>query len=75
MVELLLRSGASVNKPNDQGVTAFQEAIAQNHLKICEMLFQAGAKVCTTNLYGVQPFFTAAQSGCVNILNFLLSKG
>jgi len=75
MVELLLRSGASVNKLNDQGATAFQEAVMHDHLKVCEMLVHAGAKICTTNIYGAQPFFTAAQCGSINVLNFLLSKG
>ena len=75
MVELLLRCGASVNKTDNQGATPFHEAVRTDQLEVCEILFQAGAKISTFNIYGNRPFFTAAQGGCSNVLNFLLAKG
>ena len=75
MVKLLLRSGASVNKADKQGGTPFHEAVKNNDLEVCEILVQAGAKISTFNTYGIRPFFTAAQSGCTDVLAFLLAKG
>lgn len=72
---MLLNHGAVVNKHCIQGWTALQEAVSRNSVEICEMLVQAGAKLSPTNMYGITPLFTAAQSGCVETLRFLIKHG
>lgn len=39
------------------------------------MLLRAGAKLSLTNIYGISPLFTAAQSGQLAALRFLLKHG
>ncbi|CAB1340067.1 unnamed protein product, partial [Coregonus sp. 'balchen'] len=67
IVVMLLNHGAVVNKHCIQGCTALQEAVSRNNVEICEILVQAGAKLSPTNMYGIAPLFTAAQSGHVLI--------
>uniref|UniRef100_A0A3Q3XC59 SOCS box domain-containing protein n=1 Tax=Mola mola TaxID=94237 RepID=A0A3Q3XC59_MOLML len=80
-VQVLLESGADPDIPNydretplykGRGWTALQEAVGQNNVEICEMLLKAGAKHDLKNVYGISPLFTAAQSGHVAALRFLL---
>lgn len=58
-----------------QGWTALQEAVCRNSVEICEMLLKAGAKLSLTNIYGITPLFTAAQSGQLATLRLLLKHG
>lgn len=39
------------------------------------MLLKAGAKLNLTNMYGIAPLFTAAQTGQLATLRFLLKHG
>lgn len=75
MVAILLNQQVSVNTHCIHGCTALQEAVAQNNVEICEMLFKAGAKHNLTNMFGISPLFTAAQSGHPTTLRFLLKYG
>lgn len=75
MVAALLNHGAAVNTHCIQGWTALQEAVCRNNIEICEMLLKAGAKHNLTNVYGISPLFTAAQSGQLATLRFLLRHG
>ncbi|CAG6016249.1 unnamed protein product [Menidia menidia] len=63
VVAALLNHGAEVNTRCLQGWTALQEAVLRNNVEICEMLLKAGAKYNLSNMYGITPLFTAAQSG------------
>lgn len=72
---LLLNHGAAVNTRCIQGWTALQEAVVRNNVEICEMLLKAGAKLNLTNMYGIAPLFTAAQTGQLGTLRFLLRHG
>lgn len=72
---LLLNYGAEVNIHCIQGWTALQEAVARNNVEICEMLLKAGAKINATNIYGISPLFTAAQTGSMDALRFLIRHG
>ncbi len=75
MVATLLNHGVAVNAHCIQGWTALQEAVCRNNIEICEMLLKAGAKHNLTNIYGISPLFTAAQSGQLAALRFLLKHG
>ena len=75
MVAALLDRGAAVNTHCILGCTALQEAICQNNVEICDMLLKAGAKHNLTNVYGIAPLFSAAQSGQLAALRFLLKHG
>lgn len=75
MVAVLLNHGMAVNTHCIHGCTALQEAVAQNNVEICEMLLKAGAKHNLTNKFGISPLFTAAQSGHLTTLRFLLKHG
>lgn len=58
-----------------QGMTPLHEAAGHDNVEICQMLLNAGAKLNAANIYGIDPFFTAAQNGRVEVLSFLISKG
>lgn len=75
MTAALLNHGAAVNTHCIQGWTALQEAVCRNNVEICEMLLKAGAKHNLIDIYGISPVFTAAQSGQVATLRFLLKHG
>lgn len=75
IVAVLLNHGVVVNTRCIQGWTALQEAVSRNNLDICEMLLKAGAKHSISNMYGITPLFTAAQSGQLATLRFLLKHG
>lgn len=72
---VLLNHGVAVNTRCIQGWTALQEAVVRNNVEICEMLLKAGAKHNIANMYGITPLFTAAQSGQLATLRFLLKHG
>uniref|UniRef100_A0A3B4ARI2 SOCS box domain-containing protein n=1 Tax=Periophthalmus magnuspinnatus TaxID=409849 RepID=A0A3B4ARI2_9GOBI len=73
MVATLLN--AAVNLHCIQGWTALQEAVVRNSVEICEMLISAGAKINIPNMYGISPMFTAAQTGSMDALCFLIKHG
>lgn len=75
MVAVLLNRGAAVNTHCLLGWTALQEAVCRNNVEISEMLLKAGAKLNLTNVYGITPLFTAAQSGQLATLRFLIKHG
>lgn len=75
MVAALLNHGAAVNTHCILGWTALQEAVCRNNVEICDMLLKAGAKHNLTNVYGIAPLFSAAQSGQLAALRFLLKHG
>lgn len=75
MVAVLLNHGAAVNTHCLQGWTALQQAVFVNNVEICEMLLKSGAKHNVTNMYGITPLFTAAQTGQVATLRFLIQHG
>lgn len=75
VVAALLNHGVAVNTHCIHGCTALQEAVAQNNIEICEMLLKAGAKHNLPNMFGISPLFTAAQSGHLAVLRFLLRCG
>lgn len=75
MVAELLNHGVAVNTHCIRGWSALQVAVTLNNVEICEMLLKAGANLKLTNMYGITPLFTAAQTGQVAALRFLLKQG
>lgn len=75
MVELLLNYGAGVNRGCSRGWTALHEAVCRNNVEICAMLLRAGANLNQRNIYGITPFFLAAQTGSGEALTLLLNHG
>lgn len=75
LVAVLLNRGVLVNTACNQGWTALQEAACRNNVEVCEMLLKAGAKHSQTNIYGITPMFTAAQSGQLAALRLLFKHG
>lgn len=75
LVAALLNHGAAVNTHCLLGWTALQEAMCRDNVEIGEMLLKAGAKLNLTNVYGISPLFTAAQSGQIAALRFLIKHG
>lgn len=49
--------------------------MCRDNVEIGEMLLKAGAKLNLTNVYGISPLFTAAQSGQLAALRFLIKHG
>uniref|UniRef100_A0A670YDH6 Ankyrin repeat and SOCS box containing 2 n=1 Tax=Pseudonaja textilis TaxID=8673 RepID=A0A670YDH6_PSETE len=62
-VQVLLQYNADVNHRCNRGWTALHEAVARNDLEIIELLLQGGAKVESTNCYGITSLFVAAERG------------
>ncbi|XP_072130754.1 ankyrin repeat and SOCS box protein 2 isoform X3 [Mobula birostris] len=75
VVKLLVKFNADVNHRCNRGWTALHEAVVRNDLDIIEALITAGAKIESTNAYGVSPLFVAAQSGQLEALRFLVKRG
>lgn len=58
-----------------QGYTPLHEAVTRKNVEMCKMLLQAQANLTAKNIHGIDPLFTAAQSGAAEVLNFLIMKG
>lgn len=75
MGALLLQNGAEVNRGCCRGWTALHEAVCHNNAEICDLLLRAGANLNRKNIYGITPFFLAAQAGCLEALTLLMDNG
>lgn len=75
IVNLLLRSGAQVNRSSSLGVSPLHEACRLGQVELCRLLLAAGADLHAKTIYGVQPVFTAAQHGHVDVLHLLAERG
>lgn len=64
-----------MNRSCSLGATALHEACRHSELKLCRMLLEAGANLQARNIYGIQPFFVAAQHGHVKIIRMLAKRG
>ena len=60
-VETLLASGADINLPDPDGVSALLIAIMNANWDLAEQLIEAGADVNLWNMYGEAPLFTAVR--------------
>ena len=73
-VTLLLRKGVNVNAISDTGDTALYRVCKSQHLKVVQILLEAGADVDLTSkrLY---PLIAACDSGNVELIDLLIKAG
>ena len=71
----LLDTGADVNAPQVDGMTALHWAVYNDDAATARMLVRAGAKVNATNRYGVPPLSLASTNGNADMVKLLLEAG
>jgi ankyrin repeat protein len=74
-VDLLIRSGASVNTANDYGVTPLLLACTNANAAVLDSLLRAGANPNTASGAGETPLMKAASTGSVDAVKLLLGRG
>ncbi len=76
LVAMMLNTGRiAVNYQDTNGATALHYASRGGHLKIVEMLVEAGADVNLGEEYGYTPLHEAAEYGHVDVARFLIAHG
>uniref|UniRef100_A0A8C6YYB3 Uncharacterized protein n=1 Tax=Nothoprocta perdicaria TaxID=30464 RepID=A0A8C6YYB3_NOTPE len=66
---------ADTNHRCNRGWTALHEAVSRNDLEIIDILVKGGAKIESTNAYGITSLFVAAESGQLDALRYLAKCG
>ncbi|HUE89631.1 MAG TPA: ankyrin repeat domain-containing protein [Vicinamibacterales bacterium] len=75
-VRALLKSGADVNHPQGDGMTALHWAAVHGEEELASMLLSAGANWrMTTRLGGYMPLHLAARSGAAGVITWLIEAG
>ncbi|KAK7945506.1 hypothetical protein WMY93_001234 [Mugilogobius chulae] len=82
-VDLYLRYGAQVDRPNDEGLTALNAACAQpqnasqleRYFRVCQILIGAGANVHTLDQDKRTPLHLACKNANPDIVDLLLANG
>ncbi|CAL1579477.1 unnamed protein product [Knipowitschia caucasica] len=82
-VDLYLRYGAQVDRPNDEGLTALNAACAQpqepsnlhRYFRVCQTLLAAGASVHTMDQDKRTPLHLACKNANPDVVELLLAKG
>jgi ankyrin repeat protein len=74
-VHSLIKSGADVNIPAEDGTTALAHAAYQNDLEMASLLLAAKAEVNTVNDYGVTPLYLASANADAALIETLLTAG
>ncbi|XP_030015246.1 ankyrin repeat and SOCS box protein 10 isoform X2 [Sphaeramia orbicularis] len=82
-VDLYLRYGAAVDKPNNEGVTPLNAACSQpqevkdleRYLKVCKLLLDAGADVHTQDQDKHTPLHMACKNANADLVDLLLDNG
>jgi ankyrin repeat protein len=77
IVELLLKSGAEVNRPsaNPQRVMPLHSAVAGQHFKVAQILIAHGADVNASQAEDFTPLQAAAANGQAEMVRLLLDHG
>jgi hypothetical protein len=75
-VKALLEQGAEVNATGGRvGATAFHAAALRGHVKVMDILFQAGADPNQVDFINKTPLNTAAEVNHVEVIKYLLDHG
>ncbi len=74
-IRSLIKSGADVNLPAEDGTTAIAYAAHQNDLEIVELLLSAKADINIANDYGVTPIYLASANADAALIEMLLKEG
>ncbi|CDK30207.1 ankyrin repeat domain-containing protein [Candidatus Babela massiliensis] len=75
VVEILIKSGASINTKNNNGFTALMRASINDHKDIVQILIDKGASINTKNEYGFTALMLASSNGHKDIVELLIDKG
>jgi ankyrin repeat protein len=75
VVELLVKAGAEVNKPDSHGQTPLRVAARNGRTDIVKFLLSKGAEVDTKGNDGATPLEHAASKGHLDIVKLLVEKG
>lgn len=75
LIRTLLDTGAAVNAPQVDGMTALHWAAYHDDAETAALLVAAGADVNAENHYGVSPLSLAATNGSASIVTLLLDAG
>ena len=75
MVQLLLDSGASIDKACKNGITPLNIAACCGHLDIVRSLISEGADFENASTSGVTPLSFAAWNGHIDVVQFLVDSG
>ena len=73
--DLLLRSGAEPNTPNDFGMTPLSEACTNGNSALVRLLLKSGANPNTAIATGETPLMTCAKSGSADAVRLLVEYG
>ena len=74
-VNALLKQGADVNMPLNDGATALHWAVYRHDLQTAELLIRAGANLNAVNDLSVSPLWLAAANGNLSLAALLLAAG
>jgi ankyrin repeat protein len=74
-VAALLKGGADVNSPQEDGTTALHWAVYHDDLPTAARLIKAGADASAVNHYDVRPLSLACTNGNAEIVELLLKAG
>lgn len=74
-VDALLKAGADVNVPGEEGLTPLHEAAKAGHADVVRLLLFRRADTGATDLYRCTPLFYAAEGGHLVIVNLLFNRG
>jgi ankyrin repeat protein len=75
-VKALLKSGADVNAPHGDGMTALHWAASNGDAAMTQMLLSAGANIrATTRLGGITALHLASQAGHTPVVSALIAAG
>lgn len=72
IIRLLVRSGAKVDVPDENGLTALHLAVKKGHLSMVRVLLDLGADVLTTDVNGRGLLHTAVERDDLDVVNELL---
>lgn len=74
VVMVLVRAGASVDKRDNEGFTALDQAVGEGDVKIVDFLVKAGANVNRPSPNGT-PLHTACAYGHLGVVRLLMAHG
>ncbi len=75
ITQILIKSGADVNKQNKGGLTALHCAAGSNNLKTAQILTKNGADVNKQNQEGMTPLHFAVRGKSVEAVEILIKRG
>src|SRR5262249_51093138 len=75
LLRALLKQGADVNSPQNDGATPLHWAAYEDHLEAADLLIRAGASINAANDMGVTPLWVACTNGSAAMIARLLEAG